>query len=228
MNKDTALRLALEALEKISMGGDPRWADQAITAIKAALEAKDEPHGWKLVPIKPTDEMLKAMDECSTEGYDKRLYAGYAASVYMAAVDVAPSPSQQHAGDLAKLGWQYFECPACGSEGARAFSKQKAKDEPVANNWSVFNTGAEVWDKLSLADAVVELTPSRLERGWSAVCVINKDNPPLYTTPPQRKPLSDEQAMDAYFETPPFGTYKEAFIAGIRFIEAAHGIKGEA
>jgi hypothetical protein len=57
----------------------------------------------------------------------------------------------------------------------------EAKDEPVANNWSVFNTGAEVWDKLSLADAVVELTPSRLERGWSAVCVINKDNPPLYT-----------------------------------------------
>ena len=48
-----------------------------------------------------------------------------------------------------------------------------------------------------------------------------------YTTPPQRKPLTDEQAMDAYFETPPFGTYKEAFIAGIRFIEAAHGITGE-
>ena len=47
-------------------------------------------------------------------------------------------------------------------------------------------------------------------------------------TPPQRKPLTDEQAMDAYFETPPFGTYKEAFIAGIRFIEATHGIKGEA
>jgi hypothetical protein len=31
--------------------------------------------------------------------------------------------------------------------------------------------------------------------------------------------------MDAYCETPPFGTYKEAFIAGVRFIEAAHGIK---
>ena len=45
------------------------------------------------------------------------------------------------------------------------------------------------------------------------------------TTPPQRKPITDEQAMDAYCETPPFGTYAEAFIAGIRFIEAAHGIK---
>ena len=43
MTQTEALRLALEALEKISMGGDPRWADQAITAIEAALEAKDEP-----------------------------------------------------------------------------------------------------------------------------------------------------------------------------------------
>lgn len=50
---------------------------------------------WKLVPIKPTNEMLKAMDECSTEGYDERLYAGYAASVYMAAVDAAPAQSAQ-------------------------------------------------------------------------------------------------------------------------------------
>jgi hypothetical protein len=42
MSKDEALRLALEALEKISMGGDPRWADQAITDIKAALEVPEE------------------------------------------------------------------------------------------------------------------------------------------------------------------------------------------
>jgi hypothetical protein len=32
--------------------------------------------------------------------------------------------------------------------------------------------------------------------------------------------LTDEEAMDAYCETPPFCTYTEAFIAGIRFIEA--------
>tara|TARA_R110002126_G_scaffold24450_1_gene85026 strand:- start:331 stop:873 length:543 start_codon:yes stop_codon:yes gene_type:complete len=51
--------------------------------------------GWKLVPIEPTNEMLKAMDECSTEGYDERLLAGHASSVYMAAVDVAPTPPQR-------------------------------------------------------------------------------------------------------------------------------------
>jgi len=56
---------------------------------------KQELVGWKLVPIEPTNEMLKAMDECSTEGYDERLYAGHAASVYMAAVDAAPVPPQR-------------------------------------------------------------------------------------------------------------------------------------
>ena len=56
---------------------------------------KQELAGWKLVPIEPTNQMLKAMDECSTEGYDERLYAGHAASVYMAAVDVAPTPPQR-------------------------------------------------------------------------------------------------------------------------------------
>lgn len=51
----------------------------------------------KLVPVEPTEEMLKAMDECSTEGYDERLYAGHAASVYMAALDAAPiSPAEQN------------------------------------------------------------------------------------------------------------------------------------
>jgi hypothetical protein len=56
---------------------------------------KQELVGWKLVPIEPTNEMLKAMDECSTEGYDERLLAGHASSVYMAAVDVAPTPPQR-------------------------------------------------------------------------------------------------------------------------------------
>ena len=96
--------------------------DQAITAIKKALAQPDqyakgyadamnwktqnhlehlpvtqpeqEPVAWKLVPIEPTREMLEAMDECSIEGYDEHLYAGHAASVYMAAVDVAPTPPQ--------------------------------------------------------------------------------------------------------------------------------------
>lgn len=58
-------------------------------------EIEQEPIGWKLMPRDATNAMLKAMDECSTEGYDERLYAGHAASVYMAAWDEAPTPPQR-------------------------------------------------------------------------------------------------------------------------------------
>ena len=116
MNKDEALRLALEALEFDSFYGTGK--KEAITAIKAALEAKDEPVAY---------------------------------------------PEGDVVGPCICGSWPGGKCLKCPR-----------------------------------------------------------------ITPPQRKPLTDEQAMDAYFETPPFGTYKEAFIAGIRFIEAAHGIKEEA
>ena len=100
MTKDEALKLALEALEYFRDTGtrpsDLAMSEDAIAAIEEALaQPEQEPVAWKLVPVEPTDEMLKAMDECSTEGYDERLYAGHAASVYMAAVDVAPTPPQR-------------------------------------------------------------------------------------------------------------------------------------
>jgi len=55
MKTDEALRLALEALEKIAyvtaMDYEyQRWAREAITAIKAALEAKDEAVAWMWMP----------------------------------------------------------------------------------------------------------------------------------------------------------------------------------
>lgn len=105
-----ALKMAMEALEVCEQHGyiPVRLTRESITAIKEALsndtsqervdeieKQRHEPVAWKLVPRDPTDEMLKAMDECSTEGYDERLYAGHAASVYMAAVDVAPAPPQR-------------------------------------------------------------------------------------------------------------------------------------
>ena len=74
-------------------GGYPLYCMRC--AEEMLKQSEQEPVSWKLVPIKPTEEMLKAMDECSTEGYDERLYAGHAASVYMAAVDVAPTPPQR-------------------------------------------------------------------------------------------------------------------------------------
>jgi hypothetical protein len=122
--------------------------------------------------------MLKAMDECSKEGYDERLYAGHAASVYMAAVDAAPTQPlrHEHAEQLAKLGWQYFECPACGFEGAKAFPKP-AQQEPVTLE-AVYEVIIH-WD---------EGGGKRSRRELARRIVA------FYTSPPaQQKPLTDEK-----------------------------------
>jgi len=251
MTQTEALRLALEALKE-----DRAWLEtdaptevweknnEAITTIKAALEAKDEPHKWKLVPIEPTDEMLKAMDECSIEGYDERLYAGYAASVYMAAVDVAPSPSQQHAEDIAKLGWQYFECPACGSEGARAFPKQEVKDEPVAHSvvagalfdfmgWLTSREKRLILSSVDEASPAVEaITEFAKKRNLSLKYAEVGYWMEFLSTPPQRKPLTDEEIHQIFIANSVVVDNGNAYmVAGLRAlnitraIEAAHGIK---
>ena len=60
--------------------------------------------------------------------------------------------------------------------------------------------------------------------GWG----FEKGNPrlkkiaPLYTTPPQRKPLTDEEINDRARAE---GAHNADFWLGVRFAEAAHGIK---
>jgi hypothetical protein len=66
MTKDEALRLALEALEtcgedEIGQGFNERMVDEAITAIKAALEAKDEPVPVAIVEVFGKDWRLDYM-----------------------------------------------------------------------------------------------------------------------------------------------------------------------
>jgi hypothetical protein len=57
MTKEEALRLALEALEKISMGGDPRWADEAITALRLAIDVEN------MTSVSTYKEALETKDE---------------------------------------------------------------------------------------------------------------------------------------------------------------------
>jgi hypothetical protein len=127
---------------------------------------------WKFVPKEPTREMLEAMDECSMEGYDEHLYAGHAASVYMAAVDVAPIPPQPKEPEQEPVAWMH----------------------PDGRLWT-FGKG---FDKSTFTI-------------------------PLYTTPPQRKPLSEEQIDAIAKQHIAEGT--RSFEAFARAIEAAHGIK---
>ena len=49
----------------------------------------------------------------------------------------------------------------------------------------------------------------------------------LYTTPPQRKPLTDEEIGDEFVRFQVGGMFTP-FLYAVRAIEAAHGIKGEA
>ncbi len=156
----------------------------------------------KLVPVEPTEEMLKAMDECSKEGYDERLYAGHAASVYMAAVDAAPTQPlrHEHAEQLAKLGWQYFECPACVSGKAKVFPMPaQPQHEPVATVRSFGDLGGTF--------------------DWASPRTYR---PPvgakLYASPPASKPLTDEQIAEIAAQG------HQRWIEFARAIEAAHGI----
>jgi hypothetical protein len=147
MNKDEALRLALEALEANDLPLDEKtvseWelkTDAAITAIKAALEAKDEPVAWDGYNL---DDMCEAFNRVIEEH----------------------------------------------------FHRKHPFHDPVNN------------------DAMIAL---RTLRGFIPYMK-------RHTTPPQRKPLTDEEIMDA-LKLKSCDGYR----ATVRAIEAAHGIKGEA
>ena len=67
---------------------------------------------------------------------------------------------------------------------AREEARQALQDELVRlftlqpNNWTVFNSGAQVVEVETFADAWDYMTPERIDRGWTAVCVIDKSNMP--------------------------------------------------
>ena len=75
----------------------------------------------------------------------------------------------EHPEQMARLGWQYFECPACGSEGAKAFPKPE--QEPMVTKGEKGLT---------------------LHVGWDDLPAGTK----LYTSPPQRQPLTDDEIVN--------------------------------
>jgi len=94
-----ALELAHEGVEIHS----PNSPEYKVCAALIALAQPAQEQNLKLMPREATPEMLKAMDECSTEGYDERLYEGHAGSVYMAAWD-AFYGQHCYCGDITNLG----------------------------------------------------------------------------------------------------------------------------
>jgi hypothetical protein len=123
MTKDEALRLALEALEGVWNGGLPfhhvERMGKAITAIKAALEAKDEPVAHSVV----AGALFDFMGWLTSR--EKRLI--------LSSVDEA-SPAVEAITEFAKkrnLSLKYAEV-GYWMEFLSTPPQQEAKDEPVA------------------------------------------------------------------------------------------------
>ena len=175
MTKNEALRLALKALEL----AHPRFGiatekhKQAITAIKAALEAKDET--WE----KFCDSHCVWTDH-------------------------------------------HLDC-------------KLAKDEPVAC-WCHKCNENELVNGIPFAMTRMILCPNcgnkRCPKASDHTLQCTNSNEPnqagsVYTAPPQRKPLTDEQIGDEFVRFQVGGMFTP-FLYAVRAIEAAHGIKGEA
>ena len=89
MSKDEALRFALEALET-SMYPQQKQL-QAITAIKTALEAKDEPVAFKIYkPTPPRHATPNVRDAELPWVYDQDPSSGNIASMWVTPVKVTP------------------------------------------------------------------------------------------------------------------------------------------
>lgn len=117
---------------------------------------------------------------------------------------------QEHPEQMARLGWQYFECPACGSEGARAFPKPE--QEPAYMVEKTF-------------DLVREAFNAGLNKNFEALDKCEKKVFPLLLRPPpqrQRQPLTDEQIQKLAASL--MYTKLDYSLAFARAIEAAHGI----
>lgn len=168
MTKNEALTQALETLEFYYYMNEEEADAKAITAIKEALAQPKQEQNLKLMPREATPEMLKAMDECSTEGYDERLYEGHAGSVYMAAWD-AFHGQHCYCGDITNLGVIHCDDGPCHYP-----DHKEPEKEPVA--WM---EGESVY---------WHTNPSLND--W-----IRANGTPLYTTPPQREV---EHAMRLY------------------------------
>jgi len=104
---------------------------------------------------------------------------------------------------------------------ARAAIKEalaQPEQEPVA--W--IYKGGKSFDGNKYSDEY-ELTASKQVALWK-----DKNAKPLYTTPPQRKPLTDEEIMNIAKVSCIGISPQEDTLNFAKVIEAAHGIKGEA
>jgi integrase len=98
--------------------------------------------------------------------------------------------------------------------------EQQPENEPVA--WIIWTFGP-VRAFLKKDEAMVEYERLNIQYPEPARKLLS-----LYTTPPQRKPLTDEEIEDVWASCEVDWDDKVNVLTLARAIEAAHGIKGEA
>ena len=199
MNKDTALRLALEALESKYIVGSGAWQvqkDQAITALRLAIDVENMASKTTYKEALETKDEPKCVAIVEVFGKDWR-------------IDYISLPVGKH--NLYAQQYTYTTTP-----------QPETKYEPVA----YINVEER---KLEWANKFIT---------WETPTVVNLPKIPLYTTPQQRKPLTDEQIIECdkiaglnhkrhhwSIKSQQMTPADDFWWHFARAIEAAHGIK---
>ncbi|MBV4524339.1 hypothetical protein KVG88_30155 [Pseudomonas sp. SWRI74] len=121
-------------------GGEPACTGtRPITTLEVvpdSVAAPVVPTGWKLVPIQPTPEMLKAVDD---EADDKHLARGRAISAWSQMLDATPEPSVADIEPFAVIG----DYAACGGD-RTVFTPEYAEliTDRMCSKTAVYTLGA--------------------------------------------------------------------------------------
>ena len=224
MTKDEALKLALEALET----NNKAWKHLADSGDAGFWEAEDQNH------YKQTEQAIAAVQRAlANEALDKM-----AENARELGLDY--EPAKEPCGGCKGSGWvprdpdigTDQECFVCGGSGVYP---KEPEQEPKTKAGELRAMKTELWKQPEQEPVAWRAWVSKFPQGTGSDWVyvtkpIMKDsihNQPLYTTPPQRKPLTPQEInqIEARWDASMHGS-KIAFV--VRETEAAHGIKGEA
>lgn len=138
-------------------------------------------------------ESIKTLDVSDTEDAYKGAFAAWAACQLQTIAKPSeepvafriykPTPPRLAIPSVtdAELPWVYDQDPSSGRVASMWVTPVATLPKREPQDWSVFSTGAEVASGLTFDEAWDYMTDERLARGWSAVCVVNKDNMPIET-----------------------------------------------
>jgi hypothetical protein len=123
MNKDEALKLALEALENsVDHVREDAYNAEQLYGNYPARQGKVR--GLKVLADDHEKAITAIKAALANEALERK-----AENARELGLNYEPLETKDYPEQMAKLGWQVIDCPICGG-GARAFTKQEAKDEP--------------------------------------------------------------------------------------------------